>query len=187
MTTTKTPRVFEFTTEFSLPIPAEAFTKPVFRRDSANDLPFKGWFDANAAAAKEGKTPATFVPFAYFVEARKIDADKVDGAYVKGKLRDQFNAWRDQKKVITTPMVREPHVMGVSKDGKPVIKKLGKVTTEEVSTNVERGDLMLVQIERTGKEKLEGIKEPGISMWLILTEEAKAARKATAEKGASNS
>lgn len=88
-----------------------------------------------------------FLPKAFW-ETRDVDMSKVDGAYQKGKLRDQFNKWRDETKVITTPRVRgEPEY---NADGKLV--KQGKVLTEEVSTNEERGKYVFFAVERTGKE-----------------------------------
>lgn len=116
-------RSFSFEASFSTPIP-----ETLGRSPRSNELPFRGLFDRYEADAKAGKQPHVFIPHAYWVMEREVEADKVTDSYVKTKLRDQFNTWR----------------------------KLAK----------DREAITLVTLGRTGKEGVEGIKEPGVSFWL---------------------
>ena len=171
------PRVFEFTTVFSMPIPKEALAPKKPRADNENALPFKEWFTANMQAADEGKQPAVFVPSAYWTEERKNDPAKTSPEIRMGKLRDQFKAWQAETKVVTVPQVREPN----TKDANGKIVKMGKVTTEEVSTNEARGGYFLIAMARNGKEPKDvfpsGKPEAGVMLWLDSAK-GKAAREA---------
>lgn len=187
--TNTAPRTFSFVfdpAQLLASVPAEAFeTKRA--PTTANPLPFKDFFAPAAAAVNaalaEGKVTSVplFVPFSYFVIDRKIAADKVDGPYVTGKVRDQFNEWRDETKIVTVAEVREPSTMKLDANGQPMKNKVGrpinipgKVTTPEVATNPERGKFALTAITRNGSEinpiTKEAYGEPGVSFWLILGE-----------------
>lgn len=180
MTTTKTPRIFEIKTIWSTPVPAEALAAPT--REVADALPFKKWFDENEEVAAKGEAPASlFVPLWFFAE-RADDASKVDGPYVKSKLREQFNKWRDSTKVVTTkeqraastpkPRMNKDGTPATDKAGKPIVMNIpGKVVIPEVSTNEKRGKFVLYALERNGKEK--DVKEitggdPGVQFWFTV-------------------
>jgi hypothetical protein len=139
------PKVFSFA-----PVPLAALPElpTVTRAPNENDLPFRREFFAKVpdTVKEKGQAVTMFVPKAFW-ETRDVDMSKVDGAYQKGKLRDQFNRWRDETKVITQERKRgEP----TYKDGKLV--KQGTILQEEVSTNEERGKYVFFAVERTGKE-----------------------------------
>lgn len=182
-------RVFSFQPSYTTSVPTIPTGNTVSRE---TDHPFKKEFFSVAAPTiiTTGKAAVQFVPTAYWVEARGIEKDKVNELYMKGKLRDQFNAWRDDTKVVTVPLEREPSV----KDAKGKVVKIGKVLTPEQSTNEKRGMFELVLIARTGKEGIEAFKdagehvkpEPGIMMWMRLSDNAKkafdAAQKAIADQ-----
>ncbi|RWP84766.1 MAG: hypothetical protein EOR11_20105 [Mesorhizobium sp.] len=120
----------------------------VKRAPNENDLPFRKEFFSKVpdVVQEPGQSATLFVPKAFW-ETRDVDMSKVDGAYQKGKLRDQFNKWRDETKVITQARERGEAEW---KDGKLV--KQGKVLKEEVSTNEARGKYVFFAVERTGKE-----------------------------------
>lgn len=195
-TTPRAPRTFSFIFDPSklVSVPAEAFEAP--KRNTApnaNPLPFKAFFDAAAPAINEALAtnqlvaPPLFVSFSYFVEDRKAEAAKVDGAYVTSKVRDQFNEWRDATKVVTVPEERAPSTKKLDANGnvmlgpktKRPINIPGKVITAEVSTNPERGKFALTAITRNGTEidptTGEAFGEPGVSFWMILGEEERTA------------
>lgn len=119
------------------------------RAPSENDLPFRKEFFAKVpeTVTEKGQSATLFVPKAFW-ETRDVDMSKVDGAYQKAKLRDQFNKWRDETKVVTKERVRgEAEYNTVGK-----LVKQGKVITEEESTNEKRGHYVFFAVERTGKE-----------------------------------
>lgn len=119
------------------------------RAPNENDLPFRRDFFSKVpdTVQDKGQSATLFVPKAFW-ETRDVDMSKVDGAYQKSKLRDQFNKWRDETKVIVTPRVRgEP-----TRDKAGKVIKQGEVTQEEVSTNEKRGHYVFFAVERTGKE-----------------------------------
>lgn len=119
------------------------------RAPNDNDLPFrKEFFSKVPETVKDkGQSATMFVPKAFW-ETRDVDMTKVDGAYQKQKLRDQFNKWRDETKVVTKERVRGPST-GTGKNGKPIP---GPILTEEESVNTERGHYVFFAVERTGKE-----------------------------------
>lgn len=177
---TKTPRIFEIKTIWSMPIPEEALKAPT--REFADTLPFKKWFTDNAEQAAKGEAPASlFVPLWFFGD-RADDASKVDGPYVKAKVREQFSKWQAETKVVTTAEQRAPSTPkprmnkdgtpATDKNGKPIIMNIpGKVIVAEVATNEKRGKFLLHSIERTGKEK--DVKEitggePGVQFWFTV-------------------
>lgn len=177
------PRTFTFTTIFASEIPAEAL-KSNIERDTANDLPFKAWFDGNAKPVlEESKLATIFVPFSYFSTptdkgGRGIDPAKVDAAYVKGKLRDQFNSWQGKTEtVVQAPVFEKKEITG--KDGAKRIVN-GKVVTPKIAYNTERGAFSIAMLERTGKEKNLvgqkelGMTEPGVQLWMQATKEGRA-------------
>lgn len=178
MTKQTTPRVFNFlddaATTFSLPIPeAPKRAGPGVE----NALPFKAWFDKRMADALAGKQPHLFVANEFFV-LRAEDPKKATVEAASAKLNDQFNKWRDQtKKVITAAQREAPRKNDA---GKMVA---GKLISEEVSTNEERGGYILHRRIRTGKEGIDGITEPGVSIW--LDHAGGAAARAAAEAKAS--
>lgn len=74
-------------------IPDEAFAS---NRVTANALPFVALFDKAEPSLAQGKTFKLDVPQAYFeIERETPLADKKEGAaaWMKSKLRDQFNKW----------------------------------------------------------------------------------------------
>lgn len=119
------------------------------RAPNDNDLPFrKAFFEKVPDVVKEkGQSVTLFVPKAFW-ETRDVDMEKVNGAYQKQKLRDQFNKWRDETKVVTKERVRGESP-GKDKRGVPLP---GPVITEEESTNEKRGHYVFFAVERTGKE-----------------------------------
>lgn len=119
------------------------------RAPNDNDLPFRKEFFAKVpeTVTKPGEQATLFVPKAFW-ETRDVDMEKVDGAYQKQKLRDQFNKWRDETKVVTKERTRGPSV-GQGKNGKPIP---GPELTPEESTNTARGHYVFFAVERTGKE-----------------------------------
>lgn len=119
------------------------------RAPNENDLPFrKAFFEKVPDVVKEpGQSVTLFVPKAFW-ETRDVDMSKVDGAYQKQKLRDQFNKWRDETKVVTKERVRGDSP-GTDKGGKPLP---GPIITEEESTNEKRGKYVFFAVERKGDE-----------------------------------
>jgi hypothetical protein len=169
----KVARVFSFQPSYTTSVPVIPNSHAVTRE---TDHPFKKeFFDVAAPTIiSTGKAAVQFVPTAYWVEARGIEASKADELYMKGKLRDQFNAWRDATKVITVKQVREPS----EKNAKGKVVKVGKIITPEESTNEKRGKFEIVMIYRKGDEPAsafpEGVSpEPGIMMWMRLNDTAK--------------
>lgn len=143
----KAVRTFTFAPVALAALP-ELPTTPT-RAPNENDLPFRrDFFSKVPETVKEpGQSVTLFVPKAFW-ETRDVDMSKVDGAYQKSKLRDQFNKWRDETKVITTERVRgEP-----TRDKAGKIVKQGEVLVEEESTNEARGKYVFFAVERTGKE-----------------------------------
>jgi hypothetical protein len=143
----KAPRAFSFTPVALTALP-ELPTTPK-RAPNDNDLPFrKAFFEKVPEMVKDkGQSATLFVPKAFW-ETRDVDMAKVDGAYQKQKLRDQFNKWRDETKVVTTPRVRGESP-GTDKNGKPLP---GPILTEEASTNEKRGHYVFFAVERKGNE-----------------------------------
>lgn len=183
----KIARVFSFQPSYTTSVPTIPNGHTVQRE---TDHPFKKeFFDVAAPQIlATGKAAVQFVPTAYWTEARGIEPEKVNDLYMKGKLRDQFNVWRDATKIVTVKQVREGSVK--NKEGKVV--KMGAIITPEESTNEKRGMFELVMIARTGEEPQtafpEGVTpEPGVMMWMRLNDAAKkafeAAQKALAEAG----
>lgn len=129
------------------------------RAPNDNDLPFrKAFFEKVPEAVKEkGQSVTLFVPKAFW-ETRDVDMTKVDGAYQKQKLRDQFNKWRDETKVVTKARVRGDSP-GLDKRGVPLP---GPVITEEESENKERGHYVFFAVERKGDEPAQVWKEAGV-------------------------
>lgn len=83
-------RVFTFDIQEGLEIPAN-----LPRAAGAQELPFKARFDGMKHGA------SFFVPTAYWTlprdaGGRGVDPAKADAAYIRGKLRGAFNAWRDK-------------------------------------------------------------------------------------------
>lgn len=152
-----TPRIFDFTPSFEVPLPA---VLPTPTRVT-NALPFKAQFDKHEQAALGNKAPHFFIPLAYFLSRPNVNAKNVTHSWVKAKLRAEFNDW--QGATATVPAVKGPG---------------GKVLKPAV--NEQRGDVLVVMIDRTGGE--EGFGEPGVSLWLTLTDagKVKAAERAQA-------
>ncbi|MDG4856398.1 hypothetical protein [Mesorhizobium sp. WSM4982] len=121
----------------------------VTRAPNDNDLPFRKEFFAKVpeTVKEKGQSATMFVPKAFW-ETRGVDMSKVDGAYQKQKLRDQFNKWRDETKVVTKERVRGDSP-GKDKSGKPLP---GPVISEEESTNEKRGHYVFFAVERKGNE-----------------------------------
>lgn len=160
----QTPRIFEFTPTFSLPVPENV---PA-RAKQSNALPFPDLFTSVEDKAANNEAPHFFIPTAFWHSRPSIKAENVTEGWMKAKLRDAFNKWRDE--TATTPP---------QKDAK------GNIVVPAV--NEKRGRFMLIALARTGKEGIEGIEEPGISIWLALTpkdKEAYLTAKAEAEKAA---
>lgn len=82
---------WEFTEDFDLGVaPPEA--PAIITRSTG--LPFAAKFFTPARdAALEGKKPHKFIPKVFFTD-RAEKPEKVDGAYMKGKVRDQYNKWK---------------------------------------------------------------------------------------------
>lgn len=134
-TGTPAKRTFSFATSFTIPVP-ETLPK---RAPAQTDLPFKGWFSDNLAAALEGKNPHVFVPDAYWTEEREAKPEdvKAGGSYARSKIMDQFRKWKF-----------------VHKDGK----------NTQVIVKGHEG-VQCTCLWRDGKQ--EGFPEPGMSVWLL--------------------
>lgn len=126
-------RTFSFETSFTIPVPADLPK----RTPAQTDLPFKGWFSDNLAAALEGKQPHLFVPDAYWILEREAAPKDVNASYGRSKVMDQFRKWQY-----------------VHKDGK----------NTKVAVKGHEGVFPTI-VYRTGKE--QGFTEPGISIWLL--------------------
>jgi len=89
-------RTFSFEPTYSIPVP-EVVPQRV------SELPFKEYFTKVEKAAKEGKDPHLFLPHTFWTLPKEQGGRSVVGktgkdldAYAKGKVRDQFNAWKKQ-------------------------------------------------------------------------------------------
>lgn len=130
------------------------------RAPNENDLPFRREFFAKVpdTVTDKGQQVTLFVPKAFWATRDGVDFAKVDGAYQKQKLRDQFNKWRDETKVVTKERVRGPS-KGKDKAGKPLP---GPIVSEEESENKARGHYVFFAVERTGKEPAKVWSDMGI-------------------------
>lgn len=86
---TSAPKAWEFNEEFDL-----ALDVPQIISASARPkLPYiEKFFVPALPHILSGKQPHKFIPKEFFTE-RTSKADAVDGAYMKSKVRDQFNKW----------------------------------------------------------------------------------------------
>lgn len=92
---TPAAKKWEFTEEFDTGI---APPEGPMRRSRSTELPFAAkFFEPAKTVALEGKKPHKFIPRDFFVErAAEMGGkpEKVNGAYMKGKVRDAFNKWK---------------------------------------------------------------------------------------------
>lgn len=80
---------FDFTTGFDANVAIPEDT------GSQDKLPFKAMFTTMLTALDEAKAKDLhrFIPCAYFVKERDVEEKKATPAYVRAKVRDQFNGW----------------------------------------------------------------------------------------------
>lgn len=89
--------------EAPAPVDPFAFTTMVFEelpeletKGNAKSAPWRGKFDELAPQViQDGKARGFYVPLAYFVRERGVDAEKATHAYAKGKLGDAWKKWSD--------------------------------------------------------------------------------------------
>lgn len=95
-----TQTAWEFTEDFDIGIaPPEAPARGL----RSTSMPFATKFFTPAMGpALEGKKPHKFIPKAFFL-GRAEKPEKVNGSYMKTKIRDQFNKWKKQQ----APAVQE--------------------------------------------------------------------------------
>ena len=85
---------WEFTEDFDVNVAPPAAPQRTPRRF---EMPFASKFFTPALeVALAGKKPHKFVPKTFFLQ-RAEKPEKVDGKYMKAKIRDQFNKWLKQQ------------------------------------------------------------------------------------------